>query len=168
MISLLSLPMEVPGMVLNRYCGSGLEAVALAAARVHAGTADCVIAGGAESMTMVPTMGWRPILNYGIAANNPDYYLGMGLTAEELAKDYSITREEQDEFSYNSHMKALAAIKAGKFKDEIVPITVKENYYDPKTETKKSREFVVDTDEGPRLGTSMAALGKLRAVFAQG
>ena len=168
MISLLSLPMEVPGMVLNRYCGSGLEAVALAAARVHAGTADCVIAGGAESMTMVPTMGWRPILNYGIAANNPDYYLGMGLTAEELAKDYSITREEQDEFSYNSHMKALAAIKAGKFKDEIVPITVKENYYDPKTETKKSREFVVDTDEGPRLGTNMAALGKLRAVFAQG
>ncbi len=167
MISLLSLPQEVPGMIINRYCGSGIEAIHLASARIHAGTADCIIAGGAESMSMVPTMGYKTALNWKIAHTHPEYYLGMGLTAEELAKDYDIKREDADEFSYNSHQKAIAAIQAGKFKDEIVPVTVSETYVNEEGK-KTTREFVVDTDEGPRADTSKDVLGRLRPVFRAG
>lgn len=167
MISLLSLPQEVPGMIINRYCGSGIEAIHLASARIHSGTADCIIAGGAESMSMVPTMGYKTALNWKIAHSHPEYYLGMGLTAEELAKDYDIKREDADEFSYNSHQKAIAAIEAGRFKDEIVPITVSETYVNEEGK-KANREFVVDTDEGPRADTSKDVLGRLRPVFRAG
>lgn len=167
MISLLSLPQEVPGMIINRYCGSGVEAIHLASARIHAGTAECIIAGGAESMSMVPTMGYKTALNWKIAHSHPEYYLGMGLTAEEVAKDYDIKREDADEFSYNSHQKAIAAINAGKFKDEIVPVTVTETYVNEEGK-KATREFVVDTDEGPRADTSKEVLGRLRPVFRAG
>jgi acetyl-CoA acyltransferase len=167
MISLISLPIEVPGMIVNRYCGSGLEAIHLACARIHAGTAECIIAGGTESMSMVPIMGYKTALNWKIAHTHPEYYLGMGLTAEELAKDYGITREDSDEFSYNSHQKAIKAIEAGKFKDEIVPVTVNEVYVN-EAGKKAERSYVVDTDEGPRADTSMEVLGKLRPVFRAG
>ena len=164
MISLLALPMNVPGFVLNRYCGSGLEAIAIASAKIHAGLADCMIAGGTESMSMVPTMGWKTALNYDIAMPHPEYYLGMGLTAEQVAEKYKITREDQDNFAFQSHQKAIAAIKEGRFKEEIVPITVKETYVEEGK--KKTREYVVHTDEGPRADTSVEALAKLRPVFA--
>lgn len=164
MISLLSLPIDVPGMIINRYCGSGLEAIQLASARIHAGTAECIIAGGTESMSMVPTMGYKTALNWKIAHSHPEYYLGMGLTAEELAADYGITREQADEFSYNSHQKAVKAIAEGKFKDEIVPITVKEVYVN-EAGKRAERSFVVDTDEGPRADTTVDALAKLKPVF---
>jgi acetyl-CoA acyltransferase len=167
MISLLALPMEVPGMIVNRYCGSGLEAISIAAARIHAGTAECIIAGGTESMSMVPMMGYKTALNWKIAHENPDYYISMGLTAEEVSKDYNISREDADEFSYHSHQKAIKAIKEGKFKDEIVPINVHETYVD-KEGKKKTRDFVVDTDEGPREDTSLEVLAKLKPVFRMG
>ena len=167
MISLLSLPIEVPGMVINRYCGSGIEAINIASARIHAGMADCIIAGGTESMSLVPVMGWKTALNYKIATEHPEYYTSMGLTAEEVARDFNISREDMDEFSYKSHMKALAAIEEGKFKDEIVPIEVEETYLDDNNK-KQSRKFVVDTDEGPRPDTNLEALAKLKPVFAQG
>lgn len=168
MISLLALPMEVPGMVINRYCGSGLEAIALAAGKIHAGYADCIIAGGTESMSLVPTMGYKAALNWKIAEKNPDYYLSMGLTAEQVAKEYGITRAQADEFSYQSHMKAGKAIAEGKFKDEIVPVKVEETYIDEATGKRKTRSFVVDTDEGPRLDTTVEALAKLKPAFAAG
>jgi len=167
MIGLLSLPKEVPGMVINRYCGSGLEAISIAATRIHAGMADCIVAGGTESMSLVPVMGYKTALNYKIATENPTYYTSMGLTAEKVAKKYNISREKQDEFSYNSHMKAAKAIKEGKFKDQIVPITVSETYVNEEGK-KKTREFIVDTDEGVRTDTSLEALAKLRPAFAQG
>jgi len=167
MISLLSLPINVPGMIVNRYCGSGLEAIAIASTRIHAGMADCIIAGGTESMSMVPVMGFKTALNYKLASENPDYYTSMGLTAEQVAGKYGISREDQEAFALASHQKALAAIAAGKFKDEIVPITVKETYVDGNMK-KKSREYVVDTDEGPRKETSPEALAKLKPVFAAG
>lgn len=167
MISLLSLPQEVPGMIVNRYCGSGIEAINIASARITAGMADCIIAGGTETMSLVPMLGWKTALNYTIASKNPDYYTSMGLTAEEVSKKYDIPREKQDEFAFNSHMKALDAIENGKFKDEIVPIEVKEVYLDANGK-KGSRTFTVDTDEGPRADTSKEALAKLKAVFAQG
>ena len=167
-ISLLSLPKSVPGFIINRYCGSGLEAIALASAKVASGMADCVIAGGTESMTMLPMMGHKTVLNYGIASENPDYYIGMGLTAEEVSKKYNVTREEQDAFSFASHQKALAAQKAGLFTDQIVPVKVSENYFDAKSGTKKTREWVVSQDEGPRADTTLEALGKLKPVFAMG
>ncbi len=167
MISLMALPMEVPGMVINRYCGSGLEAISIASARIHAGQADCIIAGGTESMSMVPVMGYKTALNYEVAKNNPTYYTSMGQTAEEVAKDYNITREDMDEFSYNSHMKALKAVKEGKFKEEIVPITVNETYINEEGK-KATRSFVVDTDEGPRASTTIEALAKLRPAFTAG
>lgn len=167
-ISLLSLPKSVPGFIINRYCGSGLEAIALAAAKVASGMADCIIAGGTESMTMLPMMGHKTVLNYGIANENPDYYIGMGLTAEEVSKKYNVTREEQDAFSFASHQKALAAQKAGLFTDQIVPVKVSENYFDAKSGTKKTREWVVSQDEGPRADTTLEALGKLKPVFAMG
>jgi len=167
MISLLSLPINVPGMIVNRYCGSGLEAIAIASTRIHAGLADCIIAGGTESMSMVPVMGFKTALNYKLASEHPDYYTSMGLTAEQVAGKYGISREDQDAFALASHQKALAAIAAGRFKDEIVPITVKETYVDSNMK-KKTREFVVDTDEGPRKETSAEALAKLKPVFAAG
>ena len=167
MISLLSLPIEVPGLIVNRYCGSGLETIAMASAKIKAGMAECIIAGGTESMSLVPTMGYKTALNWKIAEQHPDYYLGMGITAEEVASDFGITREAADEFSVKSHDKALAAIKDGKFKDEIVPITVKETYVDSDGK-KKDREFVVDTDEGPRAGTSLEGLARLKPAFKMG
>jgi acetyl-CoA acyltransferase len=167
MISLLALGQEVPGMVINRYCGSGIEAIHIACARVHAGQADIIIAGGTESMSLVPVMGWKTALNYTIAKDNPTYYTSMGLTAEEVAKRYKVSREDQDRFSFDSHQKAAVAIKAGKFKDEIVPINVKEVYVDESSK-KKTREFVVDTDEGVRADTTFDALSKLKPVFAIG
>ena len=167
LISLLSLPTEVPGMLVNRYCGSGIEAINIASVRIHAGMADCIIAGGTESMSMVPMLGWKTALNYKIANETPDYYTSMGLTAEEVAKKYGITREKQDEFAFHSHRKALEAIESGKFRDEIVPVEVEEIYLDEK-ERRQSRKFVVDTDEGPRADTSLDALAKLKPVFSMG
>jgi acetyl-CoA acyltransferase len=167
-ISLLSLPKNVPGFIINRYCGSGLEAIALASAKVASGMADCVIAGGTESMTMLPMMGHKTVLNYGIASEHPDYYIGMGLTAEEVSKKYNVTRDEQDAFSFASHMKALEAQKAGKFTSQIVPVEVSENYFDAKTGKKQTRSWTVSQDEGPRADTTIEALGKLRPVFAMG
>ncbi|MFN4146671.1 MAG: acetyl-CoA C-acyltransferase [Runella sp.] len=165
-IALMSLPKSVPGFTINRYCGSGVEAIAIAAAKIHAGIADCIIAGGVESMSLVPTTGWKTALNYEIAKENADYYIGMGLTAEQVAKQFNINRQEQDEFSYNSHQKALAAQREGKFDSEIVPITVKETYFDAESGKKKTREYMVNKDEGPRADTTLEALSKLRPVFA--
>jgi acetyl-CoA acyltransferase len=167
-ISLLSLPKNVPGFIINRYCGSGLEAIALASAKVASGMADCVIAGGTESMTMLPMMGHKTVLNDGIANEHPDYYIGMGLTAEEVSKKYNVTRDEQDAFSFASHMKALEAQKAGKFTSQIVPVEVTENYFDAKSGKKQSRSWTVSQDEGPRADTTIEALGKLKPAFAMG
>jgi acetyl-CoA acyltransferase len=167
MISLLALGEDIPGMVINRYCGSGIEAIQIASSRIHAGMADIIIAGGTESMSLVPVMGWRTALNYEIAKNNPDYYTSMGLTAEAVAKQFGVSRADQDEFSYYSHMKASAAIRSGKFKDEIVPVTVKETFVDGNM-NRQTREFVVDTDEGVRPDTTIEALSKLKPVFAAG
>jgi acetyl-CoA acyltransferase len=167
MISLLALGLDAPGMVINRYCGSGVEAIAIASARIHAGQADIIIAGGTESMSLVPVMGFRTALNYEIAKNHPTYYTSMGLTAEEVSKQYKISREEQDQFSYESHMKAAAAWKENKFKGEVVPITVKEVYVDENMK-KKTREWVVEKDEGIRPDTTVEGLSKLKPVFAAG
>ena len=167
MISLLALPMEVPGMIVNRYCGSGIEAINIASARIVAGMADCIIAGGTESMSMVPMMGWKTALNYNITTQNPDYYTSMGLTAEEVAKKYKISREQQDAFAFNSHQKALNAISTGLFKDGIVPIEVEEVFLD-ESGKRKTKRFTVDTDEGPRADTTMEALSKLKPVFSMG
>ncbi|MCB2378851.1 acetyl-CoA C-acyltransferase [Hymenobacter sp. BT635] len=166
LISLLALPMNVSGLIVNRYCGSGVETIAMAAGKIAAGMADCIVAGGTESMSMVPTVGWKTVPNYNLSKKHPDYYLGMGLTAEAVANDYKISREDQDVFSYNSHQKAIKAIEAGKFKEQIVPITVEETYIDQASGKKKTRSYVVDTDEGPRADTSVEALAKLRPVFA--
>lgn len=166
MISLMALGKEVPGMVINRYCGSGLEAINIAASKIQAGFADIIIAGGTESMSMVPIMGYKTALNYKIATETPDYYTSMGLTAEQIAQQWKVSREDQDEFAYNSHRKALQAQEDGKFDDEIVPINVKETYVEDGK--KKTREYIVDKDEGPRAGTSTEILSKLRPVFAQG
>lgn len=166
LISLLALDTDkVPGMTINRYCASGMETIAIASAKIHAGLADCIIAGGAESMSLIPMGGWRVIPNPGIAKEHPDWYWGMGLTAEAVANEYNVSRAEQDEFAYTSHQRAFAAIKAGKFKDEIVPVKITENYLDENGK-KKSREFIAETDEGPRADTSIEALGKLKPVFA--
>ncbi len=165
MISLLSMPINVPGMVLNRYCGAGLESIAMASFKIHAGMADCIVAGGTESMSLVPTIGWKTVLNYTISKNNPDWSSSMGATAEAVANEYGITREEQDLFAFNSHQKATEAIKNGLFKEEIVPIHVKEVYMDSAGK-RKERTFTVDTDEGPRADTNLAALAKLKPVFS--
>ena len=165
-ISLLALPKEVPGMVVNRYCGSGLESIAIAAQRIHCGMADLVLAGGAESMSMVPVMGWKTALNYNIAQTHGDYYTSMGLTAEMVAQDYGITRDEQDAFALSSHAKAVAALDKGRFKAQIAPIQVDEVYVVERMK-KQKRTTIVDTDEGPRRDTSMEALAKLKPVFAQ-
>ncbi len=164
MIALQTLPIEVPGMTLNRFCASGIDTISIAIARIRSGMMDCVIAGGAESMSQVPMTGWKLAPNYNIAKENPGYYMSMGLTAELVAKKYKISREDQDEFSFYSHQKALNAIKNGFFKDEIVPIEV-ENVF-VKDGKKQSTKYVVDTDEGPRAGTTIEALSKLKPVFA--
>ena len=156
---------KVPSMTVNRYCSSGLESIAIASAKIHAGFADCIIAGGVECMSPIPFGGWRIVPNFEVAKAHPDYYWGMGLTAEAVAKEYSISREEQDAFAFASHSKAINAIKEGYFKSGIAPITVNEVYLDEK-EKRKTREFIVDTDEGPRADTSIEKLAKLKPVFA--
>lgn len=167
MISLMGLDSErVPGMTVNRYCSSGLQTIALAAHQIQAGAADCIIAGGVETMSPIPFGGWRIVPNSNVSKKHPDWYWGMGLTAEAVAKQYNVSREAQDEFALKSQEKALAANASGRFKDDIVPITVKEIYLD-ENEKRQEREYVVDTDEGPRK-SSMEALARLRPVFAQG
>src|SRR5215203_1621522 len=158
---------DVPGMTVNRYCASGLETIAIATSKIRMGMAECIIAGGTESMSMVPTAGWKTVPAYSIAKDDPDYYLSMGLTAEAVAKEYNVSRQDQDEFSYNSHKKALHAISSGYFKEGILPIDVEEVYLDEKGK-KQKRNYVVDTDEGPRADTSVEALAKLKPAFAAG
>ncbi|MDX2189380.1 MAG: acetyl-CoA C-acyltransferase [Bacteroidota bacterium] len=165
MISLLALPMNVPGLVVNRYCGSGLETIAMASYKIHAGMADCIIAGGVESMSMVPIAGWKTALNFDIAKNHSDWYSSMGATAEAVAKDFAVKREDQDAFALRSHTNAINAIKTGLFKEEIVPVTIKETFVD-ESGKKKTKEYIVDTDEGPRADTNLEALAKLKPVFA--
>ncbi|MGH1516834.1 acetyl-CoA C-acyltransferase [Chryseobacterium sp. JK1] len=168
LISLMGLNTDkVPGVTVNRYCASGSEAIAIASAKIQAGMADCIIAGGTESMSYIPMGGYKPVPETEIAKTNPDYYWGMGYTAEEVAKQYNITREEQDQFAFESHMKALKANQEGKFANQIVPIPVEYNFLDEnqKLQTKK---FDFSVDEGPRADTSLAGLSKLRPVFANG
>jgi len=165
-VAVRSLPVEVPGVTVNRYCGSGVETIAMATAKIRAGMADVIIAGGTESMSLVPTVGYKTVPNYEISKDHADYYIGMGLTAENIADKYGITREQSDEFSFNSHQKAITAIEKGKFKEFIVPVEVEEVYYEGGK--KKARKFVVDTDEGPRKDTSVEGLNKLKPVFKNG
>jgi len=156
---------QAPGITVNRYCASGLETIAMATAKIRAGMADCIIAGGTESMSFVPASGWKTVPSFDIASSEPDYYLNMGLTAEAVSKDYNVTREEQDLFSFNSHQKALNAIQQGYFKEGIIPIKVNELYLDEKGK-KQTRSYVVDTDEGVRADTSIEGLSKLKPAFA--
>lgn len=168
MVSLMGLDTEkVPGMTVNRYCASGLETIAIASAKIHAGLSDCILAGGIESMSPIPFGGWRIVPNSRVAKTNPDWYWGMGLTAEAVAKDYGVSREEQDSFALNSHLRAAAAIDAGRFAPGIAPINVSEVYLDA-AEKRQERTHIVDTDEGVRRDSSEAGLGRLRPVFAQG
>jgi acetyl-CoA acyltransferase len=168
LISLLALNTDkVSGMTVNRYCASGLETIAVASAKIAAGYANCIIAGGVESMSLIPMGGWRIVPNPKVAKEHADWYWNMGLTAEAVAKEFNVSREDQDEFSYKSHQKAIAAIKAGKFKDEIVPVKVTETYLDENGK-KKTKDYLVDTDEGARADTSVEALAKLKPVFANG
>jgi acetyl-CoA acyltransferase len=164
MISLMGLGTDkVPGMTVNRYCSSGLETISIAAGKIHSGQADCIIAGGVECMSPIPFGGWRIVPNAEVGKNNPDWYWGMGLTAEAVARDFKVSREDQDEFAYNSNMKAVDAIKNGRFKDDIVPIKVNEKYYEDGKALERS--YTVDTDEGPRADTNTTVLNKLRPVF---
>jgi len=167
LISLMGLKIDdVPGMTVNRYCASGLETVSIAVAKIQSGMADCIIAGGVESMSYIPMGGYRPVPNYKSAKEgHEDYYWGMGLTAEAVAKQFKISREDQDEFSFKSHMKALEAQAQNKFENDIVPITV-ENIFLDENGKKQTKNYTVNTDEGPRKGTSIEALAKLRPVFA--
>lgn len=167
MISVRALGIEVPGMTVNRYCASGLETIAIATAKIRSGQASCIIAGGTESMSLVPTAGWKTVPAYSVATENPDYYLSMGLTAEAVAKEFSVSREAQDEFSFNSHQKAMHAIESGFFKPGILPMKVQQVYLDANGK-KQQKEYIVDTDEGPRADTSLEALGKLKPAFAAG
>ena len=166
-ISLIGLDsVDVPGVTVNRFCSSGLETIAMASAKIQAGMADCIIAGGAESMSSVPMTGFKPELNYDIVkSGNESYYWGMGNTAEAVANQFNVSREDQDEFAYHSHMKALKAQSENRFQDQIVPITVDETYLDGNGK-KATRSYTVTKDEGPRAGTSVEVLGKLRPVFA--
>lgn len=165
LISLLAFNSDkVPGMTVNRYCSSGLETIAIAASRIHAGQADCIIAGGVESMSLIPMGGWRVIPNFEVAKSHADFYWGMGLTAEAVASQYKVSREDQDQFALHSHHKAVSAIQNGKFKDEIVPLSIEEVFLD-ENEKRKTRTFTIDTDEGPRADTNTDALAKLKPVF---
>ncbi len=165
MISVRALGKEVPGMTVNRYCASGLETISIAVAKIKAGMGHCYIAGGAESMSLIPMTGYKLAPNYTVARDTPTYLAGMGLTAEAVAKKYEISRTEQDSFSLRSHELAAAAIDSGKFKDEIVPIEVSEVYVE--NDERKERSWTVDQDEGVRRDTTLEALGKLRPVFAR-
>ncbi len=158
---------HAPGITINRYCASGLESIAMATAKIRSGMAECIIAGGTESMSLVPTAGWKTVPAYSITTEEPDYYLSMGLTAEAVAKEYSVSREDQDEFSYYSHMKAGHAIQAGYFKSGILPIQVEQVYLDERGKRQK-KTYVVDTDEGVRSDTSLEGLAKLKPAFAMG
>src|SRR5438046_3017825 len=144
-----ALGFDTAGMTVNRYCASGLETISIATAKIRTGMADCIIAGGTESMSLVPTAGWKTVPAYSIAKEEPDYYLSMGLTAEAVAKEYKVSREDQDEFSYHSHQKALNAIQQGYFKEGILPINVEQVYVDEKGK-RETKNYMVDTDEGPR------------------
>ena len=167
MISLMGLDTDkVPGMTVNRYCSSGLETIALAQAKIEAGMAECIIAGGAESMSVMAMGGWRIVPNPKIGKENPSWYWGMGLTAEAVAEQFKVSREDQDRFALQSHEKAIKAIKSGRFEDDIVPITVNQVYLD-ENEKRQEKSYIVDTDEGPRRST-FEALARLRPVFAQG
>lgn len=166
MISLMGLDTDkVPGVTVNRYCASGLETIATAVAKIKAGMADCIIAGGVEVMSGMPFGGWKLVPNPDVAKTNPDWYWGMGLTAEAVAKEYNVSREDQDEFAFQSHMKAIEAIKNGHLKAGVTPITVNETYLDDQLK-KKTKSYVVDTDEGPRADTTIERLAKLKPVFA--
>ncbi|MBB5647339.1 acetyl-CoA C-acyltransferase [Pedobacter cryoconitis] len=166
MISLMGLDtVKVPGVTLNRYCASGLDTIATAVAKIKSGMADCIIAGGVEVMSGMPFGGWKVVPNFEVAKKNPDWYWGMGLTAEAVANEYKVSREDQDEFAFRSNMKAVEAIKNGHLKAGVAPITVTENYLDGQ-QKKKTRSYVVDTDEGPRADTSLDKLAKLKPVFA--
>lgn len=169
LISLMGLDIvDVPGMTVNRFCSSGVETIAIAAAKIQSGMAHCIIAGGAESMSSVPMSGYKPELNYDIVKNgHEDYYWGMGNTAEAVANQFNVSREDQDEFAYNSHMKALKALAEDRFQDQIVPIEVEQTYVDANGK-KATKKYTVTKDEGPRQGTSLEALAKLRPVFAAG
>ena len=168
MLSLMGLDTDkVPGMTVNRYCASGLETIAIASAKIHAGMAACIIAGGVESMSPIPFGGWRIVPNARIAKSNPDWYWGMGLTAEAVAHDFKITREQQDEFAYHSHKRAAAAIDSGRFAPGIAPISVHQIYLDD-SEQRQERHYTVDSDEGVRRDTSAEGLARLKPVFAQG
>lgn len=162
-----ALGIDVAGITINRYCASGLESIAMATAKIRTGMADCIIAGGTESMSLVPTAGWKTVPAYSIAKDEPDYYLSMGLTAEAVAKEFKVSREEQDAFALASHQKALQAIQNGYFKPGILPITVEQVYVDEKGK-RKTKNYVVDTDEGVRADTTLEALAKLKPVFAAG
>ncbi len=167
LISLMGLKVtDVPGVTVNRYCASGLETIGMATAKIQSGMADCIIAGGAESMSFIPMGGYKPTPDYGIAKEgHEDYYWGMGLTAEAVAKQFSISRDDQDEFSFNSHQKALRAQVEGKFDNQIVPITVEQTFINENGK-KETKSYVVSKDEGPRADTNLEALGKLKPVFA--
>lgn len=160
-----ALGIEVPGATINRYCASGLETIAMATAKIRTGQADCIIAGGTESMSMVPASGWKTVPSFRIASDDPDYYLNMGLTAEAVSKEFNISREAADAFSLNSHKKAIDAISKGHFKEGILPVTVEAVTIDDKGK-RQVKQFTVDTDEGPRADTSLEALQKLKPVFA--
>ena len=160
-----ALGIEVPGITINRYCASGLESIAMATAKIRTGMADCIIAGGTESMSMVPTAGWKTVPAYSIAKDEPDFYLSMGLTAEAVANEYSVTREDQDAFALASHQKAKQAIDNGHFKKGILPIEITETYLNENNK-KATRNFTVDTDEGVRADTILEALAKLKPAFA--
>ena len=169
LISLMGLKViDVPGVTVNRYCASGLETIAMATAKIQSGMADCIIAGGAESMSYIPMGGYKPTPNYEVAKQgNEDYYWGMGLTAEAVAEKYNVSREDQDEFAFQSHMKALKAQAEGKFDKQIAPITIDHTFVNEKGK-KETKSYTVTKDEGPRADTNKEALGKLRPVFANG
>jgi acetyl-CoA acyltransferase len=162
-----ALGVDVPGITINRYCGSGLESIATATAKIRCGMAECIVAGGTESMSLVPTAGWKTVPSYAIAKEEPDYYLGMGLTAEAVANEYNVSREDQDMFAYNSHLKAATAIKDGYFKNGILPINVEQVYIDENGK-RKTKSYIVDTDEGVRTDTTPEGLAKLKPAFAVG
>ncbi|MFN8775733.1 MAG: acetyl-CoA C-acyltransferase [Flavobacteriales bacterium] len=165
MISLMGLNTDkVPGMTVNRYCSSGLETIAIAAAKIHSGMADCIIAGGVETMSPIPFGGWRIVPNARVAAQHPDWYWGMGLTAEAVANDFKVSREDQDAFACESHRRAVAALESDRFKDDIAPIEVTEIFLDAQ-EKRQERTYTVSKDEGPRKDTSLEALAKLKPVF---
>jgi len=165
LLSLMSMDtVDVPGSTINRFCSSGIESIAIASAKISAGIADIIVAGGAETMSMISMGGWRLVPNPEVAKNNPNWYLSMGLTSEMVAREYNLKRDDLDEFAANSYAKAINAIDNGYFKDQIVPITVKENYFEDGV--MKTREKIFDTDEGPRRGTTKEVLAKLKPAFA--